>query len=183
MAWMQESRRCRMRGFTLVEQVMVVAIVAVLASIATPSLANLVRRERVKSAQMGFMEALGYARSEAVMRQTRVVFCPSRDQLHCSDENRWEGGWLVGIDRDRDNQPDNGPLRVGPDHKQLLIQSSGARRRVAFLPDGTAGGSNLTLLFCSPGHAQEPLGVVVSNAGRVRGERPSAEQAVICAEG
>jgi type IV fimbrial biogenesis protein FimT len=177
---MQGSRRYRACGVTLVEQVMVVAIVAIIAGIATPSLASFVRSERVKSAQMGFMEALGYARSEAVMRQTRVVFCPSRDQVHCSDERRWDGGWLVGLDRDRDNQPDSGPLRVGPGHQRLLIQSSGARRHVAFLPDGTAGGSNITLLFCSPGEAQQPLGVVVSNAGRVRGSRPTAKQAQVC---
>jgi type IV fimbrial biogenesis protein FimT len=178
---MHGSERGRVRGFTLVEQLMAVAVLAILAGIASPSLASLVRRGRMQSAQMDFMEALGYARSEAVLRRTRMVFCPTRDRLHCSAESRWEGGWLVGVDRDRNNQPDGTPLRIGEGHPQLLIQSSDARRHVAFLPDGSAAGSNLTLLFCSADHAQEPLGVVVSNSGRIRGSRPSATQAAGCA--
>lgn len=179
---MHGSGRGRTRGVTLIEQVMVVAILAVLLSVASPSLASLVRRGRMQSAQTDFMQALGYARSEAVLQRTRMVFCPTRDRLHCSEESRWENGWLVGVDRDRNNQPDATPLRVGGGHAPVRIHSSEARRRVSFLPDGSAAGSNLTLLFCSPQPGQEPLGVVVSNSGRIRGSRPSATQAADCVE-
>jgi type IV fimbrial biogenesis protein FimT len=179
---MHGGGRDRVRGVTLVEQVMVVAILAILLGVASPSLASLVRRGRMQSAQADFMQALGYARSEAVLRHTRMVFCPTRDRLHCSEESRWESGWLVGVDRDRNNQPDEAPLRVGDGHVPVRIQSSEARRRVSFLPDGSAAGSNLTLLFCSPAQGQEPLGVVVSNSGRIRGSRPDATQAASCAE-
>jgi type IV fimbrial biogenesis protein FimT len=177
---MRRSGRGRSRGVTLVEQVMVVAILAVLAGIASPSLAGFVRRARVQSAQMDFLEALGYARGQAVLRRTRVLFCPTLDQVHCREESRWDGGWLVGIDSDRDNQPDATPLRVGAAHAQLRILSSEARRHVTFLPDGSASGSNLTLLFCNRDHAGETLGVVVSNSGRARGSRPQGEQAAGC---
>jgi type IV fimbrial biogenesis protein FimT len=180
MARMQGSGRHRRRGVTLVEQVMVVAILAVLAGIASPSLAGLVRRGRTQSAQMDFIEALGYARGEAVLRRTRVLFCPTRDRVHCSEESRWDGGWLVGVDSNRDNQPDAAPLRVGDSHTRLVIQSSASRRHVTFLSDGSASGSNLTLLFCAPGGGGEPLGVVVSNSGRVRGSRPRGKQAESC---
>lgn len=180
---MHGSGRDRVRGVTLIEQVMVVAILAILFSVASPSLASLVRRGRMQSAQADVMLALGYARSEAVLRRTRMVFCPTRDRLHCSEESRWENGWLVGMDRDRNNQPDEAPLRVGNGHAAVRIQSSEARRRVSFLPDGSAAGTNLTLLFCSPDPRQEPLGVVVSNSGRIRGSRPTAAQAAGCVEG
>ncbi|HET6806476.1 MAG TPA: GspH/FimT family pseudopilin [Frateuria sp.] len=169
-----------MRGVTLVEQVMVVAVLAVLVGIASPSLAGLVRRGRTRSAQADFLEALGFARSEAVLRSTRVLFCPSRDRVHCSDENRWDGGWLVGFDRNHDNQPDAAPLRVGGAHAHLRILSSASRRHVAFLPDGSAAGSNLSLLFCAPGDGREALGLVVSNSGRVRGSRPRGTLAEGC---
>jgi type IV fimbrial biogenesis protein FimT len=179
----QGSGRGRRRGVTLVELVMAVAILAILLGIASPSLAGLVRRGRMQSAQTDFMQALGYARNEAVLRRTRMVFCPTRDRLHCSEESRWESGWLVGVDRDRNNQPDGVPLRVGHGHAPVRIKSSEARRRVAFLPDGSASGSNLTLLFCSPDPRLGPLGVVVSNSGRIRGSRPDATQAADCADG
>jgi type IV fimbrial biogenesis protein FimT len=177
---MQGSGRRRIRGVTLVEQVMVLAIIAVLVGMASPPLAGLVRRERVRSAQMDFMQALAYARTEAVMRATRVLFCPTRDRLHCSNESRWEGGWLVGADRNHDNQPDAAPMRVGASHAHLRIRSSQSRRHVTFLPDGSAGGSNLTLLICTPGDGAEPLGVVVSNAGRIRGSRPKVQKTTEC---
>ncbi|MEI7036263.1 GspH/FimT family pseudopilin [Fulvimonas yonginensis] len=170
-----------MRGVTLVEQVATVLILATLTCVAAPSLAGLVRRNRTQAAQMDMMEALGYARGEAVLRRTRVLFCPTRDRLRCSNSNRWESGWLVGIDRNRDNQPDGPPLRVGEGYTQLVIRSSRARRHVTFLPDGSAGGSNLTLILCPPGRAQTALGVVVANSGRPRGSRPTARQAVDCA--
>lgn len=181
MAGMQQSGRSRSRGVTLIEQVMLVAILAVLAGIASPSLATFVRHARVQSAQMDFLQALGYARGEAVARRTRVLFCPTLDQLHCSEKSRWDDGWLVGVDSDRNNQPDGAPLRIGQAHARLLILGSEARRHVTFLPDGSANGSNLTLLFCSRGHVEEALGVVVSNSGRTRGSRPGGKQAAGCA--
>lgn len=183
MARMHGSGRHRARGVTLVEQVAAVAILAILAGLASPSLASLLHRGRAQGAQMDFLEALGYARGEAVLRRTRVLFCPTQDRQHCSNANRWDSGWLVGVDRNRDNQPDEPPLRVGEGYQQLVIQSSLARRHVTFLPDGSAGGSNLTLVFCHPGSAKEPVGVVVANSGRARGSRPSARQAADCAGG
>lgn len=183
MARVHGCGRRRAGGVTLVEQVMAVAMLAILAGLASPSLAGLLRRGRTQSAQMDFIEALGYARGEAVLRRTRVLFCPTQDRQHCSNANRWDSGWLVGIDRNRDNQPDEPPLRVGEGYRELIIQSSLARRHVTFLPDGSAGGSNLTLVFCQAGHANEPLGVVLANSGRARGSRPSARQAAGCTGG
>ena len=77
---MQGSGRGRVRGITLVEQMMALAILAVLVGVASPSLAGLVRRSRVQSAQMDFLNALAFARDEAVIERMRVVFEPARHQ-------------------------------------------------------------------------------------------------------
>jgi type IV fimbrial biogenesis protein FimT len=177
---MRQGGLGRSRGVTLIEQVTVVAILAVLACAASPSLVGLMRRGRMQSAQTDFLQALGYARSEAVRRQVRVLFCPTFDQVRCSGESRWDGGWLVGVDRDGDDQPDGPPLRVGASHAGLRILSSDARRHVTYLPDGSAPGSNLTLVFCHRDGAEGALGLVVSNSGRVRGSRPGAAQVAGC---
>jgi len=53
---------------------------------------------------------------------------------------------------------------------------------VRFHPDGSASGTNLTLLFCSPASNENALSVVMSNSGRVRGAPATADQAASCAQ-
>jgi len=168
------------RGSTLIEQIMVISIIAVLACVALPSLGDMMRSSRLRTAQTDFIAALRHAREAAVTSGKRTLFCPSEDGSHCSGTTRWDRGWLLGHDTDRNDQPDNGPLYTGPGyHDQVTIRSSSGRHLVRFYPDGSASGSNLTLLFCQP-DGKDVLGVVVSNSGRIRGTRASDEQAASC---
>lgn len=170
-------------GVTLVEQIMVVAILAVLACVATPALRSLLTRGRAQSAQLGFITTLQYARSTAAQSGSRVIVCPTRDALRCIDEVRWDGGWLVGIDNNHDNQPDNAPLLVGAAPAGVVVQSTAGRRHVTFTADGFAGGNNVTLVICPTDATQSPLTVAVSIWGRVRGGTPDADQAAVCRRG
>jgi type IV fimbrial biogenesis protein FimT len=171
----------RQRGVTLIEQIMVLAIIAVLMGIAAPPLRQLLSRNELRVAQTDFIAALQHARAAAVMGGGRTLFCPTRDGSSCSDTTRWENGWLLGRDSDHDDQPDGGPLHVGQDYAgKVAIYSSGGRHAVRFRPDGSASGSNITLLFCRPPNVSDALVVVVSNAGRIRGAPANPAQAAIC---
>jgi type IV fimbrial biogenesis protein FimT len=166
---------------TLIEQIMVLVIIAVLTGVAIPSLGQLLSRNQLQVAQTDFIAALQHARGTAITTGRPTLFCPTRDGSSCSDEVRWERGWLVGHDTDRNNQPDHGALYTGGGYGgKLIVLSSGGRRFVRFRPDGSASGSNLTMLFCQRSDAQHALSVVVSNAGRVRGAPASASQAADC---
>ncbi len=177
----RNSTPSRQRGLTLIEQIMVLAIMAVLMSVATPSMRRLVSRNEVRTAQSDFIAALRHARETAVMSGKRTLFCPSSDGAGCDDTAHWEGGWLLGPDVNHDDQPDNGPLRVGHGYNgKLSIHGSTGRHLVRFYPDGSASGSNLTLLFCQPSSADHVLSVVVANSGRIRGAPASALQAEKC---
>ena len=172
------------RGFSLIEQVMVLAIAGILTGIALPSLHHLLSRNRLQAAQSDFITALQHTRSTAAITGKRTLFCPSTDGNRCSDDNRWEHGWLLGEDLDGDHQPDGQPARTGAAYGAgLHITSSNGRHEVRFQPDGSAGGSNLTLLFCEPGRDSQVLSVVVSNAGRVRGAPATTAQAARCQQG
>lgn len=175
------NRQRRQRGFTLIEQIMVLAIMAALAGAAAPPMHALLGRNRMQSAQMELMAGLQHARGMAVQTGARMVFCPTRDNNRCSGEAQWDGGWLLGIDRDRDNQPDGAPLRVGGGQARVVIRSTAGRRHVAFQPDGSSPGSNLSLVICEAGGSGSPLSVVVSNSGRVRGANATPAQAAECA--
>lgn len=179
----QRSNPCDQHGITLIEQIMVLAIIAVLLSVATPSLHKILTRSTVQTAQTDFIAALRHARSTAVFSGKRTLFCPSIDGAHCASTTHWEQGWLLGTDANHDNQPDGAPRYTGTSRAgKLLIRSSTGRQLVRFQPDGSAGGSNLTLLFCVPDGQSPALSVVVSNSGRVRGAPASAEQAAACTQ-
>lgn len=172
----------RQRGVTLIEQVMVLVIIAVLAGIAVPPLRKLLTRNQLQVAQTDFIAALQHARETAVTSGVHTVLCPTRDGSRCRDDNRWDDGWLLGRDADQDNQPDNQPLYVGRGYSgKLVIRSNSGRRQVRFHPDGSASGSNLTLLFCQPSGTEPALSVVVANSGRIRGATASSAQTADCA--
>lgn len=170
-------------GITLIEQIMALAILAVLVSIAAPSLGDLVSRNRLQSTQMDYIAGLQHAREAAVMHGVPVVFCPSSDGEQCQASSTWDQGWLIGEDRDGDYQPDHQPLYTGASSDtRLHVRSSPGRYRVRFHPDGSAAGSNLTLTMCLEGQGERGLSVVVSNAGRICGDRPTKTQTSACAK-
>ena len=60
-------------GFTMVEVIVVVAIAAILAAIAIPSMKNLLTTQAVRTAAYDLYADLTYARSEAIARGTSVT--------------------------------------------------------------------------------------------------------------
>lgn len=90
----QFLRQARL-GFTMLELMVVIAIVAILASVAIPSFRTMIERNRVAGAVNQFVGDLQFARSEAIKRGSPVVICASTDGATCSGANAWHSGWLV----------------------------------------------------------------------------------------
>ena len=81
-------------GFTLIEMMVVVAIVAILAAMTAPSFNRFVVSSRVISATNDLVAALHLARSEAVTRNASVSLCSGSGGA-CTDSEDWSGGWQV----------------------------------------------------------------------------------------
>lgn len=68
---LQRIQQC---GFTLIELMTVIAIVAILAALAGPSFRQMVAQQRLRDATSALTESLWLARSEAVTRNTTIGF-------------------------------------------------------------------------------------------------------------
>lgn len=167
-------RRRRARGFSLVELCTTLAVAAMLIALGLPSLGAVLDASRVRAASHSLTTALALARTHAITQHTWTVACPSADLAQCSDSASWTQGWIVFADPDRDDRRDADEALAGAERPDVggnvRVSSSDGRRRVRFQPNGSAGGSNLTLVVCV--ESQPPSGrrIVMNNAGRVRVE-------------
>jgi len=76
------------RGFTLIELVIAIVMIAILTSIAFPSMRSFIVRNRVRDAATDILIALNQARSEALKRNVNVVLRPVT-------AGTWESGWHI----------------------------------------------------------------------------------------
>ena len=85
-------------GFTAIELMVVISIVAVLAALAAPSFTPLIERWRVRSAVEGLQSSLYYVRSEAIKRGGKIVIQKLPNGTNgCSAPTTqdWNCGWFV----------------------------------------------------------------------------------------
>lgn len=83
--------RLRKIGFTLVELMVVVAVLAALLSIGGPSFMEWIQNSRIRTAAESLQNGLQVARAEAVRRNTNVEF------ILQANGGQLNGGWLVQL--------------------------------------------------------------------------------------
>jgi type IV fimbrial biogenesis protein FimT len=100
------SRFPQMQGFTLIELMITVVVLAILLALAAPSMGNLVRDQRVKTAVGDVYVALAFARSEAIKRNVTVGVCSHNGSSGCQNSADWATyGWIVYLDVDGNGYP------------------------------------------------------------------------------
>lgn len=75
------------KGFTLVELMVVVAVLAIISAIAMPSFTEVIESQRMKGAATDLMIVMTRARSEAIKRNVNVTVTPKSGD--------WAGGWQI----------------------------------------------------------------------------------------
>ncbi len=91
-------------GVTLIELMIILAIIAVLLASAVPSFVRLLSNQRASSAVNDLVHGIALARAEALKRGRRVYIAPLAGQ--------WRNGWAVFVDRNDNRAYDatSGPL-------------------------------------------------------------------------
>lgn len=89
------AKRFACSGFTLVEMLVAMTLMAILLMLAAPSFTDLVNSVRRSFAINAFYSSLMFARNEAIKRNARVVLCKSVNGAACTNSGGWEQGWIV----------------------------------------------------------------------------------------
>lgn len=180
---------CRSHGFTLIELMVVIAIAAILLTLAGPSFISAYRNARLNSYTNGMMAAINATRSEAMKRNVFALMQPKNG----SD---WNTGWIIFVDTDMNMQLDRSKDIVIVEHEShdqdSFIQISSktdvtgsSDTLVAFDGSGFAKGNNasvpnttLTLKRTDVPVAEQDgvtRRIKIARSGRVRACRPKED--------
>lgn len=88
------------RGFTLLELITAMAVLAILVGIGVPAFNNMIRGTQIAAESGNLSTALTLARSEAVKRGIRVSLCPKGNAMgtDCDKDADWNKGWIMFAD-------------------------------------------------------------------------------------
>jgi type IV fimbrial biogenesis protein FimT len=165
-------------GFTWLEILMVLAITAILATVAVPPLSDAIARHRLRGAMTALMDTLQHAREAALYRPGGTFVCPSENGRTCSGRTDWGVGW---ISRDRDTK-DVLSVEDALDPR-LTAVSTGTRTEITFPPYGDTkdtSPTNQTLALCLHGQPATAMTLVVAKNGHHHIEPASPDVARAC---
>lgn len=153
-------------GFTLIELMITIVVLAVLLGIAVPSFQETIRLNRTAAVNNDLIAALQLARSEAIRRGQAVRFCSGENDgaTNCNGGNL-NNGWYVTTGL-ADPPASADAVRVWP-APRAGVEFETASLAVNFNPMGATGGGvtvNLRYVGCSGNRARQ---VTVTQMGNV----------------
>lgn len=132
-------------GFSLVELMIAIVILATLVSIGVPSFQNTIRDNRLATQTNSLVGTLNFARSESIKRRLPVVVCRTDSGTNCSNNGNgtWESGWIVFVDTNANNQIEAAnPAEVFLLHKESIATNSTLRPAAVNVADFVRYGAN-----------------------------------------
>jgi type IV fimbrial biogenesis protein FimT len=149
----------------------VLAIASILISVGVPSFRGVVLDSRMVSEANQFVSSIGLARSSAVRFQRAAIICTSDDFSvavpTCSGSTDWSNGWIVWVDKDRDNATDADEIiSVQEPFSDTTTFTSTTANRFIYDARGFGLAAADTLTLCDNRTAETGRAVSVNAVGR-----------------
>lgn len=151
------------RGFTLVEAMIVIAILAIGAALAAPSFISQMQRSEVSRTAQDFYDALEDAKRKAYVSGRSFTVCPVEDitatEPTCSNWNKFDGsdksetrGWIVFHDANKDKKVNNNETivtRNAPNSNMAAMSWTGgvAKSTITLAPRNTTGSTGTMRVY------------------------------------
>ena len=173
------QRMARCRGFTLVEALVVLALLALVLGLAVPGLTGLRGRQQLQAQAEDFWNSLMLARAQALLEQQHVTVCAAASTAVCDAAAGWHSGWLVFVDANRNGSLDPQERllqrREGAPVPVRLVGNSTVNHVVGYGPEGRSESLSGafqagTVRVCAAGQEQG-WQIVINAVGRPRLER------------
>lgn len=121
-------------GFTLIELMITIAVLAITLAVAVPNFQNVINRNRLVASANEAVGALQVARMEAIRRNARVELCPSTNGTTCSGSD-----WARLIVRVASNGAVVRDMNIAATGVSVKGSDNAAtNNRIAFTADGFA---------------------------------------------
>lgn len=163
-------------GYTLVELLIVLAVAAILLTIAIPSYSFLVNGSRLTVVTNNLITALHLARSEAIKRSMRVTMCKTSSATSaipaCDASASWQQGWLLFVDGGTAGVIESGDTLLWVQDSvsaDVTITTSNFSSYVSYLASGKSQGpnglANGAIRVCVDSSRRD---IIINNTGRIR---------------
>jgi type IV fimbrial biogenesis protein FimT len=162
------------RGFSLIELMVTIALLAILTMLAAPNLTDFMKRSTVTTQTNELLGALQFARSTAVTRNAMVSICPSTTAANgtptCAATNTFNTGWIIYTTKTANTAYSSTDelLRVFQGATNASIQGKpvASTQVVTFDARGTSLDGDLSFLVCAKADASAVGQSGVRSAGR-----------------
>lgn len=174
-------RMHRIRGFTVIELMVTIGVVAIVLALGLPNFQQAIRSNRVATSANEMLAALSLARSEAMRSPLGGHVCASTNGTSCGGS--WGDGWIVWTDRNKNNTPQSDEvLRYVSSPRQVTVSAtsaSGSANEFTFdlrgrIQDGGLRRFTLQPSECSHGATQVRV-INLAATGQTRMERQSCQ--------